>query len=172
MTIMATAWAWEQELPPLDKLMLLAFADGGDRGSGAPVPIEQVAERCGISVDQAHQRWSALIIYGHVDHEGYVLHSTPDVTPARRGQRPTGHIYVLHDRAGARIKIGWTGGQITTRKQAIENAAGVRLQLVARFPGGRSVEQDLHARFDDARLRGEWFAVTDDIHEWLTELVS
>lgn len=53
MSVEVTVWAWEQDLQPHQKLVLLAIADGGDPGGDGPPPSlaaspASLAKRCSM----------------------------------------------------------------------------------------------------------------------------
>lgn len=71
MSIEVTVWAWEQNLQPLLKLVLLAVADGGDPGGEGPPPSiavtpERLAERCSTDVGHIIEAVRTLISMGLV----------------------------------------------------------------------------------------------------------
>lgn len=71
-------------------------------------------------------------------------------------------VYFLQDDLG-RVKIGVTK-DIAARKAAIQTGSGSDLHLIRFVAGaGQKVEKWLHRRFKDQRVRGEWFAFSDDM---------
>ena len=49
MSIKVMTWAWEQELPPLTKLVLMAIADHCDDEGYAWPGIRGIAKKCGVA---------------------------------------------------------------------------------------------------------------------------
>jgi hypothetical protein len=85
-------------------------------------------------------------------------------------------IYVIAEKndADGPVKIGYTAGA------ACAEAAGVRLRelqcgtwrelaVLAVCEGTARDERELHRRFADARLRGEWFRRTDELSRFICE---
>lgn len=63
---------------------------------------------------------------------------------------------------GDEIKIGHSI-HVEQRLVDLRREYGQQLVLLATMPGRVDVEQTLHARFDDIRLRGEWFKATGEL---------
>jgi hypothetical protein len=180
MSLAAMSWAWDQQLPPLEKLALLGFANGADPWAGKPAAITEVAEFCGVTRDEVRHLFESLLASGHVDEFGYVLHPKvayacdgEDQRPTPRPREPrTGVVYVFEDVVGQRAKIGFTGNDPAKRKRAIEHASGCELSIAVVIPGTDDDEAALHARFASAHLRGEWFKLTDEVRAWISEAAT
>ncbi len=69
-------------------------------------------------------------------------------------------VYIVGTRAA--VKIGRTT-DIASRMVRFQTANLERLQLLAIMPGGAELEAELHKRFADARINGEWFKRTPEI---------
>jgi hypothetical protein len=65
--------------------------------------------------------------------------------------------YVIHAAEAARVKIGCTKEDPVKRLKTFQTGCPVALDLVAVLEGGWQKEQELHRRFADKRMRGEWF---------------
>lgn len=65
-------------------------------------------------------------------------------------------VYFIQD-AGGEIKIGFSDRDPMVRLSAMQTGNPRELRLLASIPGTRGTEQELHARFDHVRIRGEWF---------------
>lgn len=70
-------------------------------------------------------------------------------------RQQVGNVYFVREENGP-VKIGW-GAKPRRRMAAMQSGNPRRLHLLAYFPATRSVERDLHERFSDLRLSGEWF---------------
>lgn len=66
---------------------------------------------------------------------------------------------VYFAQAGERIKIGWSRN-VAARITKLQTGNPEPIRLLATTPGGRSLETQLHERFADVRLTGEWFAAS------------
>lgn len=69
-------------------------------------------------------------------------------------------IYIISD--GEHHKIGYTAGDPKDRLQMLQVGSSRALVLVTTLPGEMPDEKRLHTRFAPARVRGEWFALTDE----------
>jgi len=65
-------------------------------------------------------------------------------------------VYVLKTRG--RLKIGFSK-HISKRIQQLKTGFSGPVELIAVAPGGRQLEQELHARFKSERVFGEWFKI-------------
>ena len=77
--------------------------------------------------------------------------------------------YFLHAPEVGRVKIGHTNA-LKKRIYALRGSSPTRLELVGTVIGGSAREKNLHERFRDFRVFGEWF--TDEILPQLEELVQ
>ena len=77
-------------------------------------------------------------------------------------------VYFLHDRSEGLIKIGYTMNW-EQRRYAIRNQAKKRGVLLGFLNGGRVLEQLMHEKFAEHRVRGEWFS--DEILPLVEELI-
>lgn len=69
-------------------------------------------------------------------------------------------VYVIRAGDVGPVKIGhsWAGGSVLVRRiNALQVAHWERLRLIRLLVGDETVEYELHARFADLRIRGEWF---------------
>lgn len=76
--------------------------------------------------------------------------------------RPTwgsrGFIYLVETTEGpARVKVGFTGGELRSRLKTLLSGSPVELRVRAAWPGCRGVEWDLHRLVRPYWVRGEWF---------------
>lgn len=74
----------------------------------------------------------------------------------------SGTVYLIHAVGSDFYKIGWTSGSVSERVKSLQCGCPFSLCVVARMPGDRSVERDLHERLREARVHGEWFTLTFD----------
>jgi len=67
-------------------------------------------------------------------------------------------IYFIQAAIIGRIKIGFTSNDdFQTRMDGLQTGSPVQLRILATCPGSELEEKELHARFADYRVRGEWF---------------
>jgi hypothetical protein len=71
--------------------------------------------------------------------------------------RPKASVYFIQAEDGGPIKIGLAGDP-TKRLSELQRTSPQRLRILATEPGSASHERELHERFAEHRLHGEWFA--------------
>jgi len=91
----------------------------------------------------------------------------PCLEPESAGQRG-GEVYFVRAETG-QIKIGFSLAA-WSRLEALQTGSPVRLQLLTTTPGDQALEHDLHRRFADARLHGEWFRPTPELIALIEEI--
>lgn len=65
-------------------------------------------------------------------------------------------VYFIVDVLSGTVKIG-KASDPSNRFQSLQTGSSVRLFLIGVIDGDRVEERELHERFADARVRGEWF---------------
>lgn len=73
---------------------------------------------------------------------------------SRGVRKHAGYVYFI--RVGDHIKIGFSTRPID-RLNGLQTSNPGRLEIVGTRPGSRKTEAELHERFKDMRVRGEWF---------------
>lgn len=71
-------------------------------------------------------------------------------------------VYFITCRQTGTVKIG-SSLEPNARLKEIQTGHPFDLKLEAVLPGGFDEENDMHRRFADERLKGEWFTITDMI---------
>jgi hypothetical protein len=65
-----------------------------------------------------------------------------------------------------RMKIGWTGGSVIYRVANINHGSPVDVVLFGSIRGqGLEYETQLHKKFGDHHLKGEWFTASEIVHQ-------
>jgi len=77
---------------------------------------------------------------------------------------PACHVYFMQ-RADGMVKIG-SSLDVPARQRVLESAAGP-LEVLLALPGDRVLETELHERFAEARVHGEWFNPVSDLLEYI-----
>jgi gas vesicle protein len=70
-------------------------------------------------------------------------------------------VYFIGNDKG-QIKIGYSKDP-PSRLSALQTASPHPLKLLALKPGGADVEAELHTKYSNCRLEGEWFQLTDEL---------
>lgn len=78
-------------------------------------------------------------------------------------------VYFIQQGENGPIKIGYSADPLK-RLQTLSTASPYPLQLLTVVPGGKALEQDLHARFVSCQLEGEWFAPDNSLLEFIASL--
>ncbi|HEY4452341.1 MAG TPA: GIY-YIG nuclease family protein [Solirubrobacteraceae bacterium] len=78
-------------------------------------------------------------------------------------------IYVLLDGESNAVKIGRTT-DLRGRPRDLQTGNPRELELVSAWRGNASQEREMHAEFQHLRIRGEWFACTDDLLRYVRNL--
>lgn len=68
---------------------------------------------------------------------------------------------------GEHIKIGFTRGKPRQRLKTLATANPLPVDLIATMPGSQELEMELHERFGEFRIRGEWFVFSDPIRAYI-----
>lgn len=71
-------------------------------------------------------------------------------------------VYFIRDAVLPKVKIGHSWSP-THRMRTLKSELRRDLQLLKTLPGGRTEESELHKRFKEYRLHGEWFELSDAI---------
>ncbi len=69
---------------------------------------------------------------------------------------------------GNKVKIGFTNN-IKQRMKNIKTSSPLSLKLLGTIDGDRNVEKELHLKFHQYRLSGEWFLWSDEIKDYINQ---
>lgn len=83
---------------------------------------------------------------------------TPRSTPAGRALKAS-KVYLIRDATTGLVKIG-SSQDPGARLRSLQTGSGTELELIGWLDGTERRERELHAEYADARVRGEWFALT------------
>jgi uncharacterized protein YozE (UPF0346 family) len=83
-----------------------------------------------------------------------------------------GTIYFIQSELKNTIKIGYTAGNPEDRRKSLQTAHSHKLKIIATMPGTLEHEKDLHKRFAQYRLSGEWFESHPDILAFISMLLK
>lgn len=70
-------------------------------------------------------------------------------------------VYLIGSPDSPLVKIGWSDNP-KRRLRNLQSGSPVPLRLLAVYEGGHYVEAELHRRFADKRVHGEWFDLGPD----------
>lgn len=76
------------------------------------------------------------------------------------------HVYFVQVGESGPIKIG-TATDVARRIQSIQCAHHEPVKVLGVMEGGLKKERDMHGKFAESRIRGEWFKPTSDIIEFV-----
>lgn len=80
-------------------------------------------------------------------------------------------VYFITCREQGICKIG-RSQNAKSRRSSLQTASPSRLVLEAELAGASELERELHKRFADSRLTGEWFTITDELDAVIREAAS
>lgn len=81
-------------------------------------------------------------------------------------------IYFMQDSKTHAIKIGYSAGGGEARRGALQTGNAHPLVLLAEVPGDQAAERDLHDRFHEDRLCGEWFRPSPGLVSYIVRASS
>jgi hypothetical protein len=81
----------------------------------------------------------------------------------------SGYVYVIGTELADRVKIGFTSGDPRARLKALQTGCPDELVVIATEVGSQSLERNLHERFAEKRVRGEWFRVDKELREYIID---
>ncbi|OMB79275.1 hypothetical protein A5743_14320 [Mycolicibacterium conceptionense] len=87
------------------------------------------------------------------------------VTPSSRRR-----VYFITDGSG-HVKIG-SARDVRVRLEELQIGNPAELTVLADQPGGLPRERELHRRFAEHRVRGEWFRLLPEIVEYIASIPS
>jgi hypothetical protein len=77
-------------------------------------------------------------------------------------------VYFITCRTRGICKIG-VAQDANKRRSSLQTASPHKLVLEATLPGSQDLERQLHKRFSDCRMSGEWFRITDELDALIKE---
>jgi Meiotically up-regulated gene 113 len=88
----------------------------------------------------------------------------------RSGKRPEGFVYFLlyGNGNGAKIKIG-TSKNVNGRFAVLKTGVPGKARVYYVTPGNIGLERDLHRKFAEDRISGEWFLFSAAIRDWIAQ---
>lgn len=78
-------------------------------------------------------------------------------------------VYFIQQKNGGPIKIGSSVHPLLRLKQ-IRAHSPVEVELIAAIEGSAKLERELHAKFADNRLHGEWFTSTEELVSYIKDI--
>jgi len=179
---------YDTRLSALDK-MIFAEIDSLDDGSGCRATNAYLADFCVCSKATVTRAISKLIELGYVrqvafDGRTRVLRSIfgvdededaqSEAQPLKAKQiqtsRPS-HVYLFE--CGRKYKIGVSVNVERRMKDLDQRPFPVTLVASSRMiRNAYQIEQSLHEQFDDQRLNGEWFELSDEQVAYITEYLN
>jgi hypothetical protein len=171
------AWAWQQPLPPVEKLVLLALANRVSDADWHHYSRDGVARFAGVDAARVDEALDRLAGLGAVERRDV---ATLDLVRlcivdeecsllTLRGEAATTKQYVYFLRSRGLIKIGFS----TNPKQRIKSIqAGWphKVYVIKVVQGTRQYEASLHARFAGLHAKGEWFRADAAIESFIESL--
>jgi len=82
------------------------------------------------------------------------------MTKTMAKDKPTGIIYFVQQGTEGPIKVGYTEQSIRVRLAGLQVGNPCELYAIKIIDGTRVDEANVHSRFNDCHIRGEWFLPT------------
>lgn len=82
-----------------------------------------------------------------------------------------GQVYFIACTETNRVKIGFTRGDPIARLRALQTGSAGQLRLMCARPGTPEMERDLHHRFRECNIHGEWFQPNDELVKHMLSIV-
>lgn len=98
-------------------------------------------------------------------HHQHTRSAAADVDGSETDAGGAAMIYFLVE--ADQVKIGYAL-DIETRRKTLQTGVAKTLFIVGAYEGDVKDEKELHRRFKDYKLRGEWFSVTQKVQEYIT----
>lgn len=173
MSVQAISWAFDQECPATEKLVLLALADHANMEGQCWPSQTKIAQRCSLSrgrVNKAFGKLEELGFLSIVPRErdngstasSMVVLNVPSAD--REGSNPAetvAFIYVASD--GEIAKIGFSRDPDSRVKQLRHSACRPNLELIKTFAmdasAARRIERAIHEQNSTLRAHGEWYNI-------------
>lgn len=126
------------------------------------VPEHSTGRRCPQEAREYADRLEIEVRHRIMGRNGF---SGVVTKPKARPERCPARWYVYLVQAGeSAVKIGLsTDLGMVNRLEAIQTSNHEELRLLALIPGGPALERELHQRFAEDRIRGEWFRASDQL---------
>ncbi len=74
-------------------------------------------------------------------------------------------IYIVRQQSTDFVKIGYTDNMMRTRLTSLQVGNPTLLVVIALYEGSKEVEKELHIKYAEQAVRGEWFTYSDDMLE-------
>jgi hypothetical protein len=84
--------------------------------------------------------------------------------------REKGWVYFIGSRGTGAVKIGFSRHHPGSRLRALQTGNSADLYLAAFFAGDQAKERELHERFGEFHLRGEWFRHDGQLRDFISLL--
>jgi len=78
-------------------------------------------------------------------------------------------IYFIQSGNRGSIKIGYTDKNVSQRMSDLQCGSAEQLYLLGTIPGDISGEKDLHNKFKEHHVRGEWFEPSQQLYAFIIE---
>lgn len=152
--------------------MAVVYFEGLD-----PAPWELIPHSCLMMATQREleQAWAHLPTAAWHTQDLLDSMGRPLKVPTRRlvpgGDAMGPLVYFIQGDAGP-IKIGFTARTLASRLRNLQTASSAELRVLGWQRGGPELEQELQARFEGHRLRGEWFRPDPELLAYIEALAS
>jgi hypothetical protein len=195
MSLRLTVEAWELLIDPMEKFVLIAIADaaGGGEEELWPIDVDKLVVKTCLTEEQVRSILSGMFSRGVLipaedplnTGEDQYFHVSFDMLPHLRSKEelwPTtheqpatvestsqGYVYLLY--GAGYYKIGQTRN-IGSRSRSFETQFPFEVSLAHVIETNKplALERQLHEKFKDKRVRGEWFELLPEDVQYVKSL--
>lgn len=149
-----TMSCWKPSPPPVAPGQTCTVTLGSGRFCDRKVPGDAPISVCHRHLASAYLYMENLIAAANTERDHGV--SPAELKRDNQLNPPSSLVYYL--RFGDRVKIGTTSQRLQDRVTNLPHD-----KILGWEPGGRDVERQRHDQFRLCRIKGEWFAATDEL---------
>lgn len=151
-----------EEIPNFPLIERIGF-DSDDWENRVAVLAERIRATYPERADAA-EAWASMIVSVAVYHAA-LPKETQDSVKKELEQLPLplemeGYVYFIQSIDGGPIKIGYSRNP-QARAKGLQGA--MELRVLAQMSGGYKLEADMHNKFADLRVNGEWFSPAPEL---------
>lgn len=88
---------------------------------------------------------------------------------SRAVAREDGYVYFIQSGFGGPVKIGWAATSVECRMKELQTGNPETLVVLGFMPGAITLESELHRKFREFSIRGEWFWPAPEILKMASE---
>ncbi|MCP4336644.1 MAG: hypothetical protein GY679_02205 [Mycoplasma sp.] len=136
-----------------------------------PKETSMMSTIIGIEKEAVKRVVFEAMYYGLIEktEEGYLflVGFVDDMSIGRN--KEDGVVYFIGNQEEGNVKIGFST-DVNRRIKELQTSSPSKLKILKTFPGDISKERELHERFKEYRIKGEWFELVGNLKCFIEEL--